>query len=249
MELFSYYQQMKLPAIEITCDMGEGLNNESLLMPYIHSCSIACGYHAGDIMTMRETVSLAKKYDVIIGAHPSYPDREGFGRRDINLSTSELINIIKDQIIELKSICNELLMPLTFLKPHGALYNKAVKDKETALAIVQAILETDKNLWIYTPYKSLLAQTAIKHTIKLKYEVFGDRNYSDDLSLLSRELTEAVIYDPEKVIDHVSYMVPNQCIKSISGKLIPVKADVLCIHGDNPNALNIVRELHAWLQK
>jgi UPF0271 protein len=128
------------------------------------------------------------------------------------------------------------------------LYNKAVQDRETARAIVQAILETDPTLMVYTPFKSLLADMAMEHKLVVKYEVFGDRNYLDDLRLQSRQHPEAVIEDPVKVIEHVSYLVQHQCIKSITGKLIPVKADVLCIHGDNRNALKIVRIINEWFQ-
>lgn len=228
--------------------MGEGLNNESSLMPYIHSCSIACGYHAGDLVTMTDTVVLAKKHNKLIGAHPSFPDREGFGRRDMKLPHDELKEVIKDQILQIKHICDAENARLTYVKPHGALYNKAVQDKETARTIVQAILETDPVLMVYTPFNSLLADMAMERNIMVKYEVFGDRNYLDDLRLQSRQHPEAVIEDPVKVMEHVSYLVKHQCIKSITGKLIPVKADVLCIHGDNRNALKIVSTINEWLQ-
>lgn len=239
---------MENSPIEITCDMGEGINNEFSLMPFIDSCSIACGYHAGDISTMTATVLLAKKFNKLIGAHPSFPDREGFGRRDMNLPHEELIEVIKDQILRIKNICNGLGVTLSYVKPHGALYNKAVQDNNTAVSIVKAIIESDISLTVYTPFNSLLAKVAHENNIRVKYEVFGDRNYLDDLRLQSRQHTEAVIEDPSKVIEHISYMIKHQCIKSISGNLIPIKADVLCIHGDNPNALQIVRELHKWLR-
>jgi 5-oxoprolinase (ATP-hydrolysing) subunit A len=228
--------------------MGEGLNNEQSLMPYIHSCSIACGYHAGDVGTMTDTVVLAKKFQKLIGAHPSFPDREGFGRRDMNLPSDELKEVIQDQILKIRFICDDLQATLSYVKPHGALYNKAVQDRDTALAIVQAVAEIDKSLAIYTPFNGLLAEVAIENNIRVKYEVFGDRNYLDDLRLQSRQHPEAVIEDHKKVIEHVSYLIEHQCIRSITGKVIHVKADVVCIHGDNPNALVILRELHAWLQ-
>lgn len=240
---------MTKPPIEITCDMGEGMYNELSLMPYIHSCSVACGYHAGDVKTMTDTIVLAKKYYKIVGAHPSFPDREGFGRRDMNLPDSELVEVVKNQIILIKEICDSSDVPLSYVKPHGALYNKAVKDKETASAIIKAILDIDKNLFVYTPFKSYLAEIAIQNKIRVKYEVFGDRNYLDDLRLQSRQHPDAVIEDPALVIEHVTYLLEKGCIKSITGKLIPIKADVLCIHGDNKNALEIVKQLDNLLQQ
>lgn len=230
----------------ITCDMGEGLDNEPLLMPYIDSCSIACGYHAGNVDTMSKVVLLAQKHNKFIGAHPSFPDREGFGRREMKLPKAELVEIIKDQIDILKKICVEKGAALNYVKPHGALYNVAVTASDVAEAVIQAVIETDKNLWIYTPSHGLLAQMCLKNKIQVKYEAFADRNYQDNLNLVSRSLPDAVIDKPEKVIEHVSFMIKHHSVKTITGKLAPIKAEVLCVHGDNPNTILILKELHKW---
>lgn len=230
--------------MKITCDLGEGFNNEAELMPYIFSCSIACGYHAGDMDTMRHTVALAMEHQVSIGAHPSFPDKENFGRKKINMSLPDLINAITDQVNTLNFICEENNASLTHIKPHGALYNLAVKDEKTAEAIIEAIKALQLNLILYTPFQGRLAELARKNNIKVWNEAFADRNYRDDLSLVPRDEPKAQILKPAEVWDHVKLMWEQKLVKTISGQKRPIVADVFCIHGDNPKVTTIVQYLH-----
>lgn len=230
--------------MKITCDMGEGFNNEAELMPYIDSCSIACGYHAGDMATMRETMALAIENKVRIGAHPSFPDRENFGRKNMDINLPDLITAITDQVNTLNFICEEYQIALDHIKPHGALYSMAVKDEGTAEAIIEAIKALQLDLFLYTPFHGTLARLAKENNIGVIKEAFADRNYADDLNLVPRQELKAVIYDPLKVWEHVKLMIEQNLVKTVSGKEIPIQADVFCIHGDNPNALAIVRYLH-----
>ncbi|CAN5391168.1 5-oxoprolinase subunit PxpA [soil metagenome] len=238
---------MKKPNIKITSDLGEGLKNEAELVPYLHSCSIACGYHAGDMDTMRHTVALAIEKGVEIGAHPSFPDRKNFGRKKMDLSLPDLIAAITDQVNTLNFICEEFQVTLRHIKPHGALYNLAIIDEATAEAIIEAINALQLDLILYTPYQGKLAKLAKENNIKILYEAFADRKYMDDLTLVDREHPGAVIYDPHKVWEHVKLMLEQTLVKTLSGRKIPILPDIYCIHGDNPNALAILQHLHEKL--
>ncbi len=230
-------------AIDINCDVGEGLDNEAQLFPFISSCSIACGGHAGDPKTMFEVARLAIKNKVKIGAHPSYPDWENFGRKSIKLSEPKLIRSIAEQIENLISILTSSQQKLYHIKPHGALYNDIAKDRDLATTFLRAVNDYREDVWLYVPPGSAIGEEALKNRFSIKYEAFADRNYNVDLSLVSREHGDAVITDPESVLEHLLSMVLHHQVKSTEGSKIDIKADTYCIHGDNPQVLQILMYL------
>lgn len=234
--------------IDINVDVGEGLNNEELILPLVDTCNIACGAHAGDVETMTAVVRLAKTYNVKIGAHPSYPDRENFGRKPMTISNMDLTESLTTQIKRLLNIVNAFNSTLNHVKPHGALYNKAATDKSTAMAIVLAVKSISIPLKLFVPYNSVIAEEAQRQGIPIVYEAFADRNYNEGLTLVSRSEPDAVITDPAVVYDHVSNMVKTGKVKTINGVEEEIKADTFCVHGDNPQALDLIRRLRGELK-
>lgn len=230
-------------SIDINADIGEGIGNEADLMPLLSSCNIACGGHAGNVETMKFCVDLAKKYKVKIGAHPSFPDVENFGRKEINMSCAALYQSVKNQIKDLMNVVREEHAALHHVKPHGALYNMAAKDKTTAEVIVEVMKSIHLPLKLYVPYGSVISEIAKKERIPITYEVFADRNYNDDLSLVSRANAKAIITDVEKMTSHIQNMISHHKVTSINGVEVPIKAETICVHGDNPEALKLIKTL------
>ena len=232
--------------IDLNCDMGEGMENDAAIMPYITSANIACGYHAGDEETMKRTVELCLQYHVAIGAHPSYPDRENFGRIDLlntELRVADLSQIISDQVFKLQKICTELGTQLNHIKPHGALYNRAAKDEEVAAIICQTIAEIDPHLILYGLSGSKMMHAAANYNLKFLNEVFADRTYNDDGSLTPRKEPNALIEDEEQAVEQVLEMVNKKTVTTTSGKLIPIIAETICIHGDGKHAVLFAKGL------
>ena len=226
--------------IDINCDVGEGLNNEHLLMPYITSCNIACGGHFGDKNTIDETIVLAIQNNVLIGAHPSFPDTENFGRKLINISDAAFKESIQNQ---LNLFMNRLFffhVKLHHIKPHGALYNAIAVDENLAILFIDTIKKYAIDAYLYVPYSSVIERVAKENNIKIKHEAFADRNYNDDLSLVSRANENALILDKEQVFQHVHRIIKEGKVKTISGKEVKIKADTFCLHGDTKNAIEIV---------
>ena len=230
-------------AIDINVDVGEGIGNESQLMPFISSCNIACGGHAGDIDTMRRVVRLAKEHRVKIGAHPSFPDKENFGRVNMDLSCAALFKSIKGQIDDLTDVLREEHRTLHHIKPHGALYNLAAVDENIAIVIIEVMKTMVLPVKLYVPFKSVIEKLAISQNIPIIYEAFADRNYNDDLTLVSRKKASASIHDEDHLFEHIFHMISKQRVKTITGKDIEIKAQTFCIHGDNPNAVNLIKNL------
>ncbi|MGI9550041.1 MAG: 5-oxoprolinase subunit PxpA [Aurantibacter sp.] len=235
--------------IDINCDLGEGLGNESELMPLISSCNIACGGHAGSKETALEVSKLASKYRVKVGAHPSYPDRENFGRVSMDIPKADLIESIQKQMDGFKSILKKENIPLNHIKAHGALYNDTAKDQVLAETFLEALDAYKKEVFLYIPYKSVIAQQADRHDFRIKFEAFADRNYNADLSLVSRKLPDAVIKDPQEVLTHLLHMVEKGLVKTSGGDKIPIRAETYCVHGDTPSALQILTYLSEKLPK
>jgi UPF0271 protein len=235
--------------IDINCDVGEGIGNERALFPHISSCNIACGGHAGDIDTMSEIVGLAKKFGIKSGAHPSYPDKENFGRKSIKIEKRHLIESIQDQIKELESVLRGTNMQLHHIKAHGALYNDTARDMELAMIYLEGIRAYKDMVLLYLPFGSIIEEVARKQGFKISLEAFGDRNYNEDLSLVSRNSTHAVIEEPKKVLKHLISMVINKEVITLNGVKVPVYADTYCIHGDTSTALQILMYLSKELPK
>ncbi|WP_373496569.1 5-oxoprolinase subunit PxpA [Aquiflexum sp.] len=231
---------------DINCDLGEGLSNDALLMPYLGSCNIACGGHAGNEQTIKETIRLAKEHQVKIGAHPSYPDPLNFGRLKLEMSLEFLQKSLISQLSVFQDISVEENIKIHHIKPHGALYNFSAIDKSTASMILDILEDQFQGCYLYCPPNSLMAQLANERGIPIKREVFADRNYNGDGSLVSRSESNAVIIDPDEVIDHIKIMVEESKIRTLNGNTIPVQADTICIHGDNPNAVGILKNINKY---
>lgn len=230
--------------IDINCDMGEGIGNDEQLMQYISSANIACGYHAGDETTMKITVELCKKYNVAIGAHPSYPDKENFGRTDMLLPTGEIYELVKKQIVLLKKITEESGVSINHVKPHGALYNMAARDKNIAAVIALAIIDTDRNLILYGLSGSQSIIEGKKHGLKTASEVFADRTYKDEGNLSPRNKPGAMIEETEKAVAQAIQMVKKGKVTSVNNKLVAIIADTICIHGDGVQAVEFAKSIH-----
>ena len=235
--------------VDINCDVGEGIGNETELMPYLSSCSVACGAHAGDINTICETIKLALQHSVKIGAHPSFPDKENFGRKVISMSPKELQVSIENQIVLVRDMSKTLGGTLHHVKPHGALYNLAAIDPEIAQTIVNAIKNTTNDVVLYVPYNSIIEKLAVKNNLKIKIEAFADRNYNSDLTLVSRKNKNALITNEDLLLTHLIKMIIEQKVISVDGVEVDIKADTFCVHGDNPNAKKLLKIITKKLSK
>ncbi|MEX0289324.1 MAG: 5-oxoprolinase subunit PxpA [Flavobacteriaceae bacterium] len=247
--MFESSAHLEIKDIDINCDVGEGEGNENKLFPLISSCNIACGGHAGNVDLMRKLVRLSKEHNIKVGAHPSYPDRENFGRISLELPKEEFLGSIRNQLRTMMRILNEEDGELHHIKPHGALYNDIAKDREKAELFLEAISAYRRNTKLFVPYKSIVEEIALSKGWELVREAFGDRNYNDDLSLVSRKDDRALIEVPFMVLDHIVRMVNEHQVKSVTGNLHPMKADTICIHGDTPTALQILEYLSTELSK
>lgn len=230
--------------IDINADVGEGLANEHLLMPYLSSCNIACGGHAGDIDTMLNVVKLAKTHKVKIGAHPSFPDRLNFGRKILDMSPEDLFESLKMQIEALLGVLKSESLVINHIKPHGALYNLAAKDIKIASIVIEVIKSMPETIKLYAPFESEISKLAKSQYIEVVFEGFADRNYNEDLSLVSRQKPNALITKPEGVLDHVLNMICNQNVRTINEVEKPLFVDTICVHGDTKNAQEILKYLH-----
>lgn len=226
----------------LNCDMGESIGNDHLIMPHINACSIACGGHIGDKESMTQTVRLALKHQVEIGAHPSFPDRENFGREAFNMPSDELINSLSEQINSLYDVCKCEGATIKHIKPHGALYNQAITDLKTAVVVIQ-VMKKYPGLTLLAPWQSVVAELAQEDDIPLRFEGFADRRYEHDGSLAPRTTSDSVIKDPAEAYDQVRQIAKYQKLTSIDGITFDFEAETFCIHGDNPNAVNIARRL------
>ncbi len=233
-------------SIDLNCDMGESfgpwrMGNDAELMRYVSSANIACGFHAGDAGTMRETVELALGSGVEIGAHPGFPDLQGFGRRSMSLSPQEVFDVVLYQVSALKGICEASGGRLHHVKPHGALYNQAARDPETASAVAAAIKSLDPRLILYGLSGSSLISEAKKAGLKTASEVFADRRYENDGSLTPRSGTNAVITETSEAAAQALGLVLEAAVTAVDGSRVAVDAETICIHGDGENAVSFAR--------
>jgi len=239
--------------ININSDLGESFGSyrlgmdEEVLM-HISSANIACGFHASDPVVMAKTVALAKKHSVHVGAHPGFPDLQGFGRRPMTMSAEEIKTMVMYQIGALDAFCRAEGIELEHVKPHGALYNMAEKDKTVASAICKGIAAVDKRLIVLGSGGSCLYAAAIEHGLPAACEVFADRAYEDDGSLVSRKKPGAVITDTDEVIARVTGMVEKGTVSSVNGRELHLRVDSICVHGDNINAVMLAKALKQALQ-
>lgn len=240
--------------IDLNADLGEGfgrsrVTEDEQLLDLVSSANIACGFHAGDATTMRDTVRAAKVRGVTIGAHPSYPDIPGFGRRELDLPSKEISLHVTYQIRALRDICGAERAKLSYVKPHGALYNRAARDPDAARAVVDAIREVEASLTLLGPAGSEMARAAERAHIAFATEAFVDRAYKPDGTLVSRAEPGAIIYDVNKAVQRAVMLVKGQTITADDGSELQVSAQSLCVHGDNPDAAAILRALNARLKE
>ncbi len=233
--------------IDINSDLGEGVGRDKAVMQFISSANIACGYHAGNDETMDKTIKLALENNVAIGAHPGYDDKENFGRTNMDLSPEEVKVLVRDQIKILKNKVELKGGKLQHVKAHGALYNQAAKNEMQARAIAEAVYEIDPKLIFVGLANSLMIDVAKEIGLRTAAEVFADRAYTNDGFLVPRTEIGAVIHDPELCKKRVLKMVQDSVVESIDGILIPIKADTICIHGDNPQAIELAKTIYDYL--
>jgi 5-oxoprolinase (ATP-hydrolysing) subunit A len=233
--------------IDLNCDVGEGYGNDAELMGLVTSANIACGYHAGDVETMRSTVAMALDKGVAVGAHPGYPDREGFGRRAMSLSMVDLFQIVTDQIIALREITLSAGGRLSHVKPHGSLYNQAANDPDLAKTIARAVFSVDKDLILFGLSGSAMIDAGVEAGLRTAAEVFADRTYRNDASLTPRSDPNALIMDTDRAVSQILQIVNQHHVNTIEGAAIPMIADTICIHGDGANAIEYARTLRECL--
>lgn len=237
-----------MDSIHINCDLGEGGGQDELLMPLISACNIASGGHVGTLESMRETVQLALKNNVEMGAHPSYPDKVNFGRKSLQMSPEDLNKTIFSQLMSLKQITEAEGGKLHHVKPHGALYNDAAKDKRIAEIVLRSVLDFDENLPLFVPQNSVISKLA-KGKIPVIFEAFADRNYEENYQLLSRQKSNAVLTKKEDVFRHLLSMFRDKKITCITGKKLACTATTFCLHSDTPKGVEILRFLHSELRR
>jgi 5-oxoprolinase (ATP-hydrolysing) subunit A len=234
---------------DFNCDLGEGAAHDEEILPFITSANIACTYHAGDEELMKKTVSLCTKYNVAIGAHPSFPDRENFGRTDMHLSPAEIYELVTRQVLLMKKIAADAGLPVHHVKPHGALYNMASKSITISSVIALAVKDCDEKLILYGLSGSHLVKEAKKIGLRTCSEVFADRTYRDDGRLTPRSKPEALITETSIALQQVLQMINEGTVTTTGGKKIPVQADTVCIHGDGEQALEFAKAIHQALKE
>ncbi|USG99253.1 LamB/YcsF family protein [Thermococcus argininiproducens] len=239
--------------IDLNSDLGESFGRYKLgldeeVMKYITSANIACGWHAGDPLVMRNTVRLAKDMNVEVGAHPGYPDLMGFGRRYMSLTREEAKNYILYQIGALYAFVRAEGLTLQHVKPHGALYNALVRDEELTRGVLEGIADFDKNIIFVGLSLSKPLEIAEEMGLKVAHEVFADRAYNPDGTLVSRRKSGAVIHNKEEIAERVISMVKDGGVKAINGEWVELKADTICVHGDNPKAVEITAYIRKRLE-
>lgn len=240
--------------IDLNCDLGESFGTYKLgmdkeILKYISSANIACGWHAGDPVVMDETVKLAKLNNVEIGAHPGYPDLIGFGRREMGATPEEIKAYVKYQVGALEAFAKSENRKLQHVKPHGAMYNTAAKNYKIAFAIAQGIKEVNSELILLGLANSEMIKAAKDVGLRVASEVFADRAYNEDGSLVARSLPGAVIHDKDEAIRRVVRMIKEGKVETITGKDIEIDVQSICIHGDNPEALEFAKNIKLSLEK
>lgn len=239
--------------VDLNCDMGESfgawtMGDDRAMMRAITSANVACGAHAGDPEVMRRTVRLAREHGVSVGAHPSLPDLAGFGRREMRVTPDEVEGLVLYQVGALAAIARAEGVALAHVKPHGALYNMAVRDGTIADAIARAVHAFDPSLVLFGLAGSLMLSAGEAAGLRVASEVFADRGYERDGALASRLKPGSVIQDPERVSARAVEMVRDGRVAALSGESIAVQADTICVHGDTPGAPNLARRIRAALE-
>lgn len=222
----------KLP--EINCDLGEGIPTEDRIFPWIDAASVACGGHFGNQFSIKKTLLLAKRFGKKVGAHPSYPDKENFGRKSMDISNDDLIISIQKQINLFFEVSKKIGLPLDHIKFHGALYNDAATSSELADLLTDFLKINYPQVPIFIPPNSQMELLSEQKGLSIKREVFADRAYNPDFTLVSRNIPGSLLSDEKSISNHLSNILLTGEILAVDGTKLPVKADTLCFHGDNP---------------
>lgn len=229
--------------IDINCDLGEGMGREAEILPLIGSCSVACGGHTGDPHSMEATIQGAQRHRVKVGAHPSFPDRDHFGRRSMAMGKADLMASIREQLAAFDRALARCGAKLHHIKAHGALYNQTVGDESLARTYLEALKAYRNRALLYVPYGSVIAALARDQGFGIWFEAFADRQYRADLSLLPRGERDALIEEPPKVLEHLLPMVREGRVRTVEGGIRKLRVDTLCVHGDNPRVSEILMYL------
>ena len=239
--------------VDLNADVGESfgayvLGEDRAIMAVVTSANVACGFHAGDPSVMRTTVRLAREHGVAVGAHPGFPDLVGFGRRDMQIAPGQVEDLVAYQIGALSAMAAAEGVRVRHVKPHGALYNMAARDRALAAAVARAVLTVDRTLSLFALPASALLLAGMEAGLTTVSEVFADRAYRADGSLVPRSEPGAVLHDELGVVERALAMVRDQAVTAIDGTRIPVRADTLCVHGDTPDAARLARRLREALE-
>ena len=233
--------------MQLNADLGEGMPLEALMIPYLHMGSISCGAHAGDESTIRQTLRLCATHDVQVGAHPSYPDREHFGRVKMELSADQLFDSVREQLILFKQWALEEGNVVRYVKPHGALYNVSARDRATARVIAAAIHSIDPSWSLMGLAGSVSLEEAKSVGLRVIAEAFADRRYLSGGGLCSRTDPRALIDEVDEVVQQVRVLCEEKRVRAISGDWVSVDAEVVCVHGDGKNAVEFSRSIRQYL--
>jgi UPF0271 protein len=234
--------------VDLNADLGEGSPNEPALLRLVSSANIACGFHAGDPNTMTASILAAREAEVALGAHPSLADRINFGRTELAVSPKEVFALVAYQTGAFQAVANSLGAKPSHVKPHGALYNMAAREPALAEAVAHGILAADRSLILFAPGKSALARAGEAAGLRVAREVFADRNYQADGSLVPRSQPNALLHDAEEAAGRVLRMLRDGVVRAIDGSDIPIDVDTICVHGDTPEAVQFAQSLRAALE-
>ena len=235
--------------IDLNSDLGEGAGFDDELLALVTSANIACGFHAGDADTMKRTITAAQSRGVAVGAHPSLFDRENFGRTELAVRPEQVFEAVVYQIGVFQAIAESVGVRPNHIKPHGALYNMAARDAALAEAVVKAVASADRTLLLFAPNESALASAARNGGLSVVAEVFADRNYLSDGSLVPRTRPDALLHDPEEAAVRVVRMLREGKVTSVDGNDAEIRAETVCVHGDTPDAVKFARALRRHLEK
>jgi UPF0271 protein len=236
-------------SVDLNADLGEGSEHDAELFELISSANIATGFHAGDSDTMHAAISAAKKAGVAVGAHPSFFDRENFGRKELTIPNEEVFDAVAYQLGIFQAVASALDVRPNHVKPHGALYNMAVRESKLADAIARAIESVDPKLILFAPDKSELARVGEAHGLQIAREIFADRNYLNDGWLVPRTRPDALLHDPKEAAQRVLRMLREGKVRSVEGRDVDVRGETICVHGDTPGAVEFARELRTRLER
>ena len=235
-------------SVDLNADLGEGAGHDAELFELISSANIATGFHAGDADTMHAAVSTAKACRVAVGAHPSLFDRENFGREELKVTAEEVFDAVVYQLGVFQAIAAAVGVRPNHIKPHGALYNMAARDEKIAEAVARATKSVDAKLILFAPGNSALARAGESHGLQIAHEVFADRNYLANGSLVPRLRADALLHDPAEAAKRVLRMLHEGKVQSVEGDDVDVRAETICVHGDTPCAVEFARELRSQLE-